>query len=202
MVLAVLAVLVLLQVLPARTRLVPWWLPYINVAAVLLPIIFPPAKPRWLRVERAIARLCVVLVIAMTLVTLGYLVVAMVYRPVEVSGLQLLTTSVGVWFTNVLAFSLLYWDIDGGGQVERAGRARRLPDWLFPQVGVPELVPPGWRPTFVDYLFLAFSTATAFSTTEVAPLTARAKLLMMAESSISLVTMVVTASRAINILGS
>jgi hypothetical protein len=63
-------------------------------------------------------------------------------------------------------------------------------------------VRPEWRPAFVDYLFLGYSTATAFSTTDVLPLTARAKLLMMLESSISLVTMVVVASRAINILGS
>jgi hypothetical protein len=201
-VLAVLAVLVLLQVLPARTRVLPPWVPYAAVVAILLPIVFPPAKRRWLRVEHGVALAFVVVVIGTTLATLGYLIVAMVRRPVEVTGLQLLSTSVGVWPTNVLAFSLLYWDLDGGGPMERADRSGRLPDWLFPQVGVPELVPPGWRPTFVDYLFLAFSTATAFSTTEVAPLTARAKLLMMAESSISLVTMVVTASRAINILGS
>jgi hypothetical protein len=75
-------------------------------------------------------------------------------------------------------------------------------DWLFPQESAPAgAVPAGWRPTFVDYLYLSFSTATAFSTTEVAPLTARAKLLMMLESTISLVTIVVVASRAINMFG-
>jgi hypothetical protein len=63
-------------------------------------------------------------------------------------------------------------------------------------------VPSDWRPTFVDYLYLGFSTATAFSATDALPLTARAKLLMMLESSISLVTLVVVVSRAMNILGS
>jgi hypothetical protein len=77
------------------------------------------------------------------------------------------------------------------------------PNWLFPQEGAPdEDVPPGWKPSFVDYLFLGYSTATAFSTTDVMPLTSRAKMLMMVESAISLATIVVIAARAINILGS
>jgi hypothetical protein len=80
---------------------------------------------------------------------------------------------------------------------------RKRPDWLFPQVGAPpESVPSDWSPVFVDYLFLSYSTATAFSATEVLPLTSRAKMLMMLESSISLMTIVLVASRAINILGS
>ena len=77
-----------------------------------------------------------------------------------------------------------------------------MPDWLFPQESAPGGVQADWRPMFVDYLFLSYSTATAFSATDVPPLTRRAKLLMMAESTISLVTMVVVASRAINVLGS
>jgi hypothetical protein len=72
----------------------------------------------------------------------------------------------------------------------------------FDAEGAPaEDVPPGWRPSFVDYLFLGYSTATAFSTTDVMPLTSRAKLLMMFESAISLATILVVAARAINILG-
>jgi hypothetical protein len=73
---------------------------------------------------------------------------------------------------------------------------------FFPQEGAPRDVPPDWRPTFVDYLFLGYSTATAFSTTDVMPLTSRAKMLMMLESTISLATIVAVMSRAINILGS
>ena len=91
---------------------------------------------------------------------------------------------------------------------DRSGRPRspaerrgRKPDWFFPQTGVPEQAPPEWRPTFIDYLFLAFSTATAFSPTDALPLTSRAKLLMMIESSVSLVTIVTVAARAINLLG-
>lgn len=76
------------------------------------------------------------------------------------------------------------------------------PDWLFPQTGVPDEAPLDWRPTFIDYLFLAFRAAMAFSPTDALPLTSRAKMLMMIESSSSHLTVVVVVSRAINILGS
>jgi uncharacterized membrane protein len=99
---------------------------------------------------------------------------------------------------NVLTFSLLYWQIDRGGPASLAKKRR---DWLFPQE-VAEDVVPKWRATFVDYLYLGYSTATAFSSTDVSPMTSRAKLLMMLESAISLVTTVAVAARAINILGS
>jgi hypothetical protein len=100
-------------------------------------------------------------------------------------------------------FSLLYWQIDRGGPGSRDTNAGRRPDWLFPQESAPTGdLPPDWRPTFVDYLFLAFSTATAFSPTDILPLTHRAKVIMMIESSISLITLVVVAARAINVLGS
>jgi uncharacterized membrane protein len=117
----------------------------------------------------------------------------------EVRGNQLLTSSIALWVSNVLTFSLLYWQIDRGGPASQANQTR--PDWLFPQVGAREDAPPDWRPTFVDYLYLAYSTATAFSSTDASPLTSRAKMLMMLESAISLVTTVAVASRAINILG-
>ena len=126
----------------------------------------------------------------------------MVSRSAEIGGLQLLASSTAVWVTNALVFSLLYWQIDRGGPEGRVNAANTRPDWLFPQEGAPaEDVPPGWRPAFVDYLYLGYSTATAFSTTDAMPLTPRAKLLMMLESPISLLTIVVVASRAINILG-
>jgi uncharacterized membrane protein len=107
-----------------------------------------------------------------------------------------------VWIINTLIFSVLYWQMDRGGPETRLNNAGTKPDWLFPQEGAPaEGVPPEWRPGFVDYLFLGYSTATAFSTTDVIPLTPRAKMLMMLQSTISLVTIVIVAARAINILG-
>jgi hypothetical protein len=81
-------------------------------------------------------------------------------------------------------------------------RLVKKPEWAFPQASGSDAEAAEWLPTSVDYLFLSFCTATAFSPTDVAPLTARAKLLMMVESTISLITLVIVASRAINILGS
>jgi hypothetical protein len=202
--LAILAVLCLLVALPGRIRLLPSGIPAAGAIVVLVSMAaagLTRGKRRWLLLERGITLAFVALAGIAMIVTLSVLIRAMVFRPDDISGLQLLTSSVAVWVTNVLLFSLLYWQIDRDGPGARASGASALPDWLFPQVGAPENAPPGWRPTFVDYLSLGYSTATAFSATEVAPMTSRAKLLMMLESTISLVTLVLVASRAINILG-
>lgn len=204
-VLTILAVLGLLTLLHTRVRLFPSWAPYTLGIMLLVPIAgvwLSGAEARWLRVERTTTLVFSVLMEAVTLTMLVYLIFEMLNRPEDFSGRQLLTSSVGAWITNVMVFSLVEWQIDRGGPEARANNAGPKPDWLFPQTGVPEQAPPEWRPTFIDYLFLAFSTATAFSTTDVAPLTSRAKLMMMLESTISLVTIVTVAARAINILGS
>lgn len=203
-VLAVIAVVYLLAVLPGRISLFPAWVPYVLGVAVITPMVgagFTAGKGRWESLERTITILFFLVVGAGILVILAKLMSAMVSRPDEVSGMQLLASSIGVWITNVLAFALLYWQLDRGGPGARENKERIRPDWLFPQTGASEEAPPDWQPTFVDYLFLGFSTATAFSPTDALPLTSRAKILMMIESSISLVTIVVVASRAINILG-
>ena len=102
----------------------------------------------------------------------------------------------------MLVFSLLYWHIDRGSPEARLLEGSRRPDWLFPQQEAPaEDVAADWRPNYIDYLFLSFSTATAFSTTDTMPMTSRAKMLMMLEAVISLVTITAVAARAINILG-
>jgi hypothetical protein len=192
--------------LPGRIKLFPDWTVYVVAVAVLAPMAgvgLTAARPRWLRVERAVTLLFFVASALVTLANLGNLIGAMIHRPSDISGLQLFASSIAVWVTNVLIFSLLYWQIDRGGPEARVNNAGTRPDWLFPQEGAPaQDVPPGWRPVFVDYLFLGYSTATAFSTTDVMPLTSRAKLLMMIESMIALATIVVVAARAINILGS
>lgn len=202
--LTILVVLVLLTVLPDRVRIFPIWVPYlpgITVLAAMASVSLTGAKARWLRVEHIIMLLFCVVVGVWTLVSLAYLIREMVNQSTELDGLQLLTSSIAVWVTNVLTFSLLYWQIDRGGPEVRLDNGRTKPDWLFPQAEIPEALP-NWRPTFVDYLFLAFTTATAFSPTDTLPLTSRAKLMIMAESAISLTTTVMVASRAINILGS
>jgi len=203
--LAILAVILLLALLPERVRFFPAWFPYVFGIAFIVPMAavgLTAEKAWWLRVEHTIMLLFIVVTGVGTLANLAYLINAMVRRSAEIGGVQLLTSSIAVWVTNLIMFSLLYWQIDCGGPEARANNAGTKPDWLFPQEGAPEDAPPDWRPTLVDYLFLGFSTATGFSTTDVIPVTSRAKMLMMLESTISLVTIVVVASRAINILGS
>jgi hypothetical protein len=159
-------------------------------------------KPFWPRLEKAVILFLFVIAALAMVINLANVVTAMVGKPTDISGIQLLSSSIGVWITNVIIFALLYWQMDRGGPESRLNRESTSPDWLFPQETAPSGdVSPDWHPAFVDYLYLAYSTATAFSTTDAMPLTARAKLLMMLESSFSLMTVVVVASRAINILG-
>jgi hypothetical protein len=204
--LTILAVVGLLALMPGRIRLFPVWMPYVMGIAVLVPMALvgvTAAKARWISVERTVTVIFVVLSGVGSLANLANLIGLMVYNSREISGIQLLTSSIAVWISNVLMFSLVYWQLDRGGPEGRINHAVTWPDWLFPQEGAStDDVPPGWSPVFVDYLFLSYSTATAFSTTDVMPLTGRAKMLMMFESTISLMTIVVVASRAINILGS
>ena len=203
-VLAVLGVVFVLTMLPSRIRLFPTWTPYAIGTGLLLPLVgtwLSGGRPRWLWLERVTMIAFSVLAEALTLITLFYLIHQMLNRPVEFSGRQLFMSSVAAWVTNVLTFSLLYWRIDCGGPEARMNNTVAKPDWLFPQASVPEAAPPGWRPTYVDYLSIAFTAATAFSPAEGLPLTRRAKLLMMVESSVSLTTLIVVASRAIGLLG-
>jgi hypothetical protein len=204
-VLTIVAVILLLALLPGRIRLLPLWVAYCTGIVVLVPIAavgLTAARARWLRAERTVTLIFFVLAAAVSLANLANVIVAMAQKPAGITGLQLLASSVAIWVSNVFTFSLLYWQMDRGGPEARFAAMNKRPDWLFPQESAPAgHVPVDWRPTFVDYLYLSYSTATAFSTTEVAPLTARAKLLMMFESTISLVTIVVVASRAIDIFG-
>jgi hypothetical protein len=203
--LAIFAVLLLFLQMPGRSRLLPSWSGFaIGIALILLMagVSLGGNRARWLRFERAAMLALATALLAMTFIVIAFLVVELIYQPTKYTGQQLLTAGIGSWVTNVLAFSIVYWDVDRGGPENRVNQSETLPDWLFPQTGVPNEVAPGWRPTYVDYLFLAFSTATAFSATDVAPITGRAKLLMMLESCISLATLTIVASRALNILGS
>ena len=200
---AIIAVLALLHALPARLWLFPKWVSYLVAFAVLLPMAavrLTTGDARWVFVERTIIQLFFALTLISAMALLRALILAMIYGS-GISGIQLLASSVAVWVINILAFSLLYWQIDRGGPEARLHHTHSVPDFLFAQAGTSGDLTTEWRPTFVDYLFLAYSTATAFSATDVAPLTARAKLLMMLESAIALATIVVVASRAINILG-
>jgi hypothetical protein len=111
----------------------------------------------------------------------------------------LLASGGAIWLTNVIAFALWYWDLDRGGAAARA-HGRGTPAFVFPEMVNSSYVDPGWYPTFVDYLHLSFSSATAFSPTDVSPIKPWAKLLMMVEEAISLILAALVIARAINIL--
>jgi hypothetical protein len=105
-----------------------------------------------------------------------------------------------IWMTNIVAFGLLYWELDRGGPVRRLRPDPPPRDFQFPQDENPGLAAPGWRAGLVDYVYLSFTDAIAFSPTDAMPLSQRAKAAMLAESAISAVTVLLVAARAVNIL--
>jgi uncharacterized membrane protein len=118
-----------------------------------------------------------------------------------ITGAQLLASGGAVWFTNAIAFGLAFWELDCGGPVARAlASGPRKPDFQFPQDENPELAREGWAPRLWDYFYVALTNATAFSPTDAMPLTRHAKTLMAAESLLSVVTVLLVAARAVNIL--
>ena len=115
-------------------------------------------------------------------------------------GHSLILAAVNIFLTNIIVFALLYWEIDAGGPLKRLTSSIRDRDFSFPQMQDPELAPVGWMPNFIDYLYVSATNATAFSPTDTMPLTRPVKLLMLAQSLISLTAIALVASRAVNIL--
>jgi hypothetical protein len=113
----------------------------------------------------------------------------------------LLRAATALWVTNVLVFALWYWKLDAGGPLKReTARGRVDSSFLFPQMLTQECADESWSPRFMDYLFLAFNTSTAFSPTDTAVLSRWAKAGMMLQSLISLTVVALLAARAVNIL--
>jgi hypothetical protein len=201
--LAILAVLVMLTVLPGHIHVLPVWVVRLFALSVLgsmLAVGLTTGNTLWLSIERTIIIVIAGTYVANTIVELADLIGVVTLDPSVANAFSLLSSSVAIWVANVLTFSLLYWEIDRGGPYARASKSSAKPDWVFPQPATPEDLPPDWRPLFLDYLYLGYNTATAFSPTDALPLTHRAKMLMMIESTISLLTMVIVLSRAINII--
>jgi hypothetical protein len=121
----------------------------------------------------------------------------------QTQALALLRDATLIWTANILTFALWYWNMDGGGPAKRHPGRHASTDFAFPQMQQAEAgVVEGWSPTFLDYLFVAFNTATAFSPTDTLVLSRRAKVLLMSQSAISLLVVIVLAARAINTIGS
>ncbi len=117
------------------------------------------------------------------------------------NGRELVVSGVLIWLTNFLIFALWYWETDRGGPGRRAAGHDRAADFLFPQMQDDRIEPLDWRPQFIDYLYVSLTNATAFSPTDTMPLTPMAKTIMGIQSLVSLVTIGLIVSRAVNILG-
>jgi hypothetical protein len=120
--------------------------------------------------------------------------------PARAAGTLLLAGG-SIWAVNVLVFALWYWELDRGGPADRCHAVRMYPDFLFPQLQQSGLAPPGWRPSFTDYLYLSFTNAISFAASDVTPLTRWAKSMMMLQSAVSVAAIALVVARAVNILG-
>ena len=190
--------------LPGRVKVFPHWVLLLLAASVIVPMVavnLARKKQPWLKFEKVSIALFLAVSAFGIVFDLRDLFHAMLQPPVGLTGIELLNSSISLWASNVLMFSVAYWWIDRGGAESRVSGSQQMPDWRFPREDADEGSVPPWQPTYVDYLFLAFCTATSFGPTEAMPMTPRAKLLMMAESLISLVTVLAIASRAIGLLG-
>ena len=197
---ALLVFLVLLLNSTDRYHIAPSWMD--NVAFGVLVVAMGVAAfvrtPPFRRIERIAMWVVVTLGLIYNTYNLATVIYRLVFQAVQPS--TLFFTAVTIWIDNIIIFALTYWLIDGGGPHARTSGATAYSDFDFPAYEDPGKVPAHWLPGLVDYLFLGFTTATAFSPTEAQPLTPRAKLLMMAESTISLATIAIVAARAINII--
>ena len=177
----------------------PWVLPAVEAVLLLALVFGNPSRlarrTRW--VHRIAVTLVVVLVVA-ALAGTGLLVYDLIRgHGVSNSPSELLASGAIVWLGNNLSFALLYWLIDSGGPIARAQDSTPV-DFAFTQQMSPELAPPGWRPVFLDYLHLGFTNATAFSPTDVMPLTLRAKYIMLVQSTVALALFGLIVARAVN----
>jgi uncharacterized membrane protein len=177
----------------------PWLVPAVEALLLVLLLVSDPGNLQRRRdqLRTAAVTLVVVLVIAALWAT-GLLVYDLINGSgVTKSATELLATGGLIWLGNNLAFAMLYWLMDSGGPVARS--QRDLPvDFAFTQHLSPEIAPPGWRPVFLDYLHLGFTNATAFSPTDVMPLTLRAKYTMLVQSTVALALFGLIVARAVN----
>jgi len=199
---ALLAIGVAHFALPESMTIGPDWLLLVLVSVLLVPIILARRLGRS-ELSQWIGYGAVGLVTLDMIWSIFLLIRALPSH--RETPIQLLRSAVVLWVSNILVFASWYWRLDAGGPTARDQRdAHTCGAFLFPQMtlqpSVATKAQQNWHPGFVDYLFLAFNTSTAFSPTDVPVLSRWAKLLMMVQATIALVVVIVRAARAINIL--
>ncbi|WP_030772680.1 MULTISPECIES: hypothetical protein [unclassified Streptomyces] len=200
---AVLAAMVLTLLLPDDLRMAPRWVLPVVEGVLLLALIAGDQG----RIDRRSAFLR-----AVSITLVGALALSAVWSTVRLvddlvhggpetgSASSLLQAGSAVWVGTILAFALLYYELDSGGAAARAHRMPPTPALAFPQQINPELGAAGWRPRFIDYLYLGLTNATAFSPTDVMPLAPWAKAVMSVQALISLLILGLVVARAVNVL--
>jgi hypothetical protein len=180
-----------------------WWLWLVPVVPELLLLIaLAWRRPRRRLQQMGIRREAELVLLGILTAANALIVIAVIASLVsgdEKSGAQLLLKSVAVWGSNVVTFGLWYWIVDGGGPVRRLESTPSPSDFQFPQMENPQFAPADWRPHLLDYVYVSFTNALAFSPTDAMPLTYRAKLLMLSESAMSALTILLVTARAVNI---
>ena len=205
MALAVISVGILQEFLPEDFRAAPqlfYLFPIILLVFLAVLIIGDPGRidrdRRWLRVTSG---LMIAVMTFATAAATARLIVGILTNAQFASATDLLIIGGIIWITNVIVFSLWYWDLDAGGPAARAvGRRDVRPSFYFPESSLPDLVGPDWYPHFIDYLALSFNTSLSFGPTDVSAIRRWAKFLMIMQSLISLALAALVLARAINIL--
>jgi hypothetical protein len=190
--------------LPDKLTLGPTWLlPAIEALLLVgLMVASPHPRVRHSPLRRRIALGLTALVSIVNSVSLALLCHFLLHHGTrQVSGDALIRAGLVLWVTNVLLFGLWYWQIDRGGPLSRASTPAAAPDFLFPQMTEQRYAPKDWMPGVIDYLYVSFTNASAFSPTDTMPLTPLAKVLMAAQALTALVTVGLVVARAVNILG-
>jgi uncharacterized membrane protein len=199
----VLVAILLDLVLPKELTLGPsWLLPMIEgVLLIALAVVSPHPTVRHHPRRRQFAIGLIGLVSAVNIISLVRLCDHLINGTGQSHPRILIASGAALWITNVLLFGLWYWEMDRGGPASREAGVERYPDFQFVQMAEAHAhTPEGWKPGLVDYLYLSFTNATAFSPTDTMPLTAAAKSLMSAQALTSLVTVGLVVARAVSIL--
>jgi hypothetical protein len=199
---AVVAAMVLTVLLPDAVRAGPnWLLPLIEGVLLVAIIAGDPGKiDHRSRLLRSLSIVLVSVLVFGALWSTAQLIDDLIHGGAETnSATDLLEAGSLVWLSNNIAFALLYWELDGGGAPARAHHPPIYADLAFPQQLNPGIAPPDWRPHFIDYLYLGFTNATAFSPTDVMPLVPWAKITMTVQSVISIAILGLVIARAVNL---
>jgi hypothetical protein len=184
--------------LPEPLSLGPGWLMLAVIVVLMIPIVITN-KRGYFKITRTLTYVALGLITVSLIASLIFLIQGIPsHRELPRA---LLRSALLLWITNILVFALWYWKLDAGGPLGRDhARCKIASAFLFPQLATNREDYDGWSPQFLDYLFVAFNTSTAFSPTDTAVLARWAKVVTMLQSLISLSILVLLAARAVNIL--